>query len=158
MVSNFDAEPLKVGRVGQIGRGRVLRRIARWALAALYAGVGIVHLMSPSVIVPIVPAFVPRPRDVVLLTGLCELAGAAALLVPRWRRLAGVMLALYAACVFPANVKHALEGIEIGGLPTAWWYHGPRLALQPVLIWAALWASGAVDWPFHARRRPRSSA
>jgi uncharacterized membrane protein len=63
------------------------------------------------------------------------------------------MLALYAACVFPANVKHALDGVAVAGLPTGWWYHGPRWALQPVLIWAALWASGVVDWPFRPGRR-----
>jgi hypothetical protein len=33
-------------------------------------------------------------------------------------------------------------------LPTRWWYHGPRLALQPVLILAAVWAAWVIDWPF----------
>lgn len=108
-------------------------------------------------IVPIVPDWVPRPRDVVLLTGVCELAGAVGLLVPRLRRFAGVMLALYAACVWPANVKHALEGIEIAGLPSGWWYHGPRLALQPVLIWSALWGTGVIRWPFRRHREAASA-
>jgi len=36
---------------------------------------------------------------VILLTGVCELAGAAALLTARWRRLAGIILGLYALCV-----------------------------------------------------------
>jgi hypothetical protein len=26
------------------------------------------------------------------------------------------------------------------------------LALQPVLIWAALWAAGVIDWPFGRAR------
>ena len=130
-----------------------IRVALRWTLAALYAGVGLVHLLSPEAIVPIVPRWVPWPREVVLLTGICEIAGAAGLLHPRPRRLAGIMLALYALGVWPANVKHAVEGLEIGGLPTSWWYHGPRLAFQPVLIWAALWASGDIDWPF-GRPRP----
>jgi hypothetical protein len=30
-------------------------------------------------------------------------------------------------------------------------YHLPRLAAQPLLIWLALWASGATDWPFRRR-------
>lgn len=146
------------GREKSIETGPAFRPLVRWALAALYAGVGVVHLVSPDSMLPIVPSVVPRPREVVLLTGACELAGAAALLVPRLRRLAGAMLALYAVCVFPANVKHAWEGIEIGGLPTTWWYHGPRFALQPVLIWAALWASGVVDWPFPARTKAHPTA
>jgi len=33
-----------------------------------------------------------------------------------------------------------------------WGYHAPRLLFQPVLIWAALYASEVAGWPF-ARRR-----
>jgi hypothetical protein len=62
------------------------------------------------------------------------------------------MLALYALCVFPANIKHAVEGISVPGLPDTWWYHGPRLAAQPVLIWLALYAAQLIDWPFRARQ------
>ena len=32
-------------------------------------------------------------------------------------------------------------------LPDSWWYHAPRLALQPVLVWWALFAGGVADWP-----------
>jgi uncharacterized membrane protein len=74
---------------------------------------------------------VPFGRAVVLATGLCEIAGSIALISTRLRRLAGIMLALYAVCVFPANVKHALDGIHLPPTPDSWWYHGPRLALQP---------------------------
>ena len=48
---------------------------------------------------------------------------------------------------YAANLKQALEGIHVEGLPDSWWYHGPRLAFQPVLIWAAPYASGLLDWP-----------
>lgn len=94
--------------------------------------------------VHIVPPFVPWPTAVVIATGLCELAGALALTAPRWRILAGRALALYALCVWPANMYHALLDLRAGtGLPLA--YHAPRLALQPAIILWALWASGA--WP-----------
>jgi uncharacterized membrane protein len=69
------------------------------------------------------------------------------LLVPRLRRAAGIGLALYAVCVFPANIKHALDQVAIGGTTLGWWYHGPRLAFQPVIVWSALWASHAITWP-----------
>ena len=61
------------------------------------------------------------------------------------------MLALYAVCVFPANIKHAFEGIDVPQLPHSWWYHGPRLLAQPVLVWWALFAAGVTDWPFGRR-------
>ncbi|WP_375464161.1 DoxX family protein [uncultured Methylobacterium sp.] len=126
----------------------------RQALIVLYGGIGAVHLAAPDALMPIMPDWVPAPRLVILATGLCELAGAAALLSPRLRRAAGGGLALYALCVWPANLKQALEGIHVAGLPDSWWYHGPRLAFQPVLIWAALFAGGLTDWPF---RRGRSA-
>ena len=124
------------------------RCVMRWLMATFYFVAGIVHLWAPDAFLPIVPSWVPAPRDVILITGLCELAGALALLTPSLRRWAGIMLALYAVCVFPANIKHAVDNIQLPGLPTSWWYHGPRLALQPVLVWWALFCARVVDWPF----------
>ncbi|KAB1070498.1 DoxX family protein [Methylobacterium planeticum] len=131
--------------------GQGTRTWLRGALVLLYGGIGAVHLAAPERLMPIMPGWVPEPRLVILGTGLCEIAGAAALTLPRLRGAAGLGLALYAVCVFPANLKQALEGIHVEGLPDSWWYHGPRLALQPVLVWAALYASGLLDWPFGKR-------
>lgn len=100
----------------------------------------------------ITPHWVPWPALVIAFTGMAELAGAIGLVIPRVRRAAGLGLALYALCVWPANLNHAINDIPLGGVHLGWWYHGPRLALQPLIIWWALWASGAVDWPF-ARKR-----
>ena len=97
--------------------------------------------------VRIVPAWVPAPHAVVIVTGLCEIAGAIALVTQRWRRAAGWALAAYAVCVYPANVQHAI--IDLGhGTGLSLWYHLPRLLLQPVIVWWALWATGITDWPF----------
>ena len=130
----------------------MLRRGMRWLMAAFYLAAGILHLRSPDAFIPIMPAWVPIPRDVVLATGIAEILGAAGLLVPSLRKAAGIGLALYALCVLPANIRHALEGIAIPSLPSSWWYHGPRLALQPVLIWWALYCSAVIDWPARGRR------
>ena len=124
----------------------------RWALAAAYCVAGFIHLRSPGSFLPIVPGWVPFPRQTILITGICEIAGGAALTIPRLRWLAGVMLALYAVCVFPANIKHAFDGIAVGGVRLSWWYHAPRLAVQPVIVWWALFAGGVIDWP--CKRNP----
>ena len=86
---------------------------ARLALAAVYAGIGVVHVSSPDAFLPIMPDWVPHPRDVVLATGVCELAGSVALLTPRLRRAAGWAFAAYAVCVFPANIKHAIDNVNV---------------------------------------------
>jgi uncharacterized membrane protein len=63
------------------------------------------------------------------------------------------MLALYACCVLPANIKHAVEGIHLPPMPDSWWYHGPRLAFQPVLVWWALFCAGVIDWPIKPKTK-----
>jgi uncharacterized membrane protein len=123
----------------------------RAALSVFFLAAGVLHLTATDPFVSIVPDWVRYPRIVVEITGICEIAGALAVLTRRWRRLAGLMLALYAICVFPANIKHALDGISVPGLPSSWWYHAPRLMAQPIIVWWALYASGVIDWPF-ARR------
>lgn len=128
------------------------RRGARWLLAIAYLIAGIAHLRSPGGFVAITPHWVPWPAQVVALTGIAEIAGAIGLLVPRVRLAAAIGLALYALCVWPANINHAVNDIALNGAHLSWWYHGPRLALQPVFIWWALWAGGVIDWPFGRRR------
>ena len=129
------------------------RTALRWALAAIYLVAGSFHLRATAAFVSIVPDWVPYPYATVLATGCCEIVGAAALVTVRLRRLAGIMLALYAVCVYPANIKHALDGIAIGGTQLGWGYHAPRLAFQPVLVWWALFCGQVIDWPFH-RQKP----
>src|SRR5215212_5622816 len=135
--------------------GGWFRRALRWLLALVYVVAGVLHLTSPEPFLSITPAWVPCPRWVIALTGLCKITGGVGLLTVRMRKLAGVMLALYAVGVFPANVRHAVEGIAVPGLPQSWWYHGPRLALKPVFVWWALFGAGVIDWPL--RSRPSAS-
>jgi uncharacterized membrane protein len=128
-----------------------MRAWMRWLLTLIYAVAGIIHLTAPTVFLPVMPDWVPAPYQVILFTGACELAGAAGLTIARTRWLAGLMLAVYAVCVFPVNIKHALQEPAVLGLANPWLYHGPRLLLQPVLVWWALYAGGVTDWPFRRK-------
>ncbi len=138
--------------------------VSGWQLAMLgslvifYCCAGLLHLYAPEPFLLITPQWVPFPRQVVEATGGCEIAGAIGLLFPRLRRISGIMLALYAVCVFPANIMHAIQDIAVPGLPQSWWYHGPRLAFQPVLVWAALFSGGAIHWPYEASPRRGSGS
>jgi uncharacterized membrane protein len=141
------------GHIVGIAPDRCLRMRTglRLLLALLYFVAGVIHLRAPGGFVAITPDWVPFRHEVVLLTGLCEIAGAIGLLTNRFRAAAGIGLALYAVCVFPANINHALNNVAIGGVHMSWWYHAPRLALQPLFVWWALWAGGVIDWPWRAR-------
>ena len=121
----------------------MIRPIFRFVLAVFYAFAGVMHLVAPQPFVSITPDFVPFPKEVVIATGIAEIAGAIALAQP-WsnglRRLAGIALALYALFVWPANINHFAMDMarEDGGLGLA--YHIPRMIAQPLIIWWALWA------------------
>ncbi|GGJ65355.1 hypothetical protein CDQ92_17630 [Sphingopyxis bauzanensis] len=128
-----------------------IQTVLRWLLALAYGYAGYLHLVRPAAFLAITPPWVTQPELVVAATGVAELLGAIGLLIPATRKVAGWGLALYALCVWPANIHHAFANIAIGGETLSWWYHGPRLALQPVIIWWALWSSGAVEWPFGER-------
>jgi uncharacterized membrane protein len=124
-----------------MARTEAWRRGTRIGLTIFYAIAGVFHILLPAPFLSITPDWVPFPHIVIALTGACELAGAAGLLLPRFRRYAAIGLALYAVCVFPANIKHAIDSLVVHE-PTirAWLYHIPRLALQPVIVWLALFA------------------
>jgi uncharacterized membrane protein len=131
-----------------MGRKRLARTVMRWILAAFFVVAGYAHFAAPASLLAITPGWVPLPHQLIFLTGLFEFAASAALLTRRWRAYAGLALAVYAVCVWPANFKHAIEGIDLPPIPSSWWYHAPRLALQPVIVWWALFASEVIDWPW----------
>ena len=106
----------------------------RWIMAAFFVGGFWLHLAATQSLVSITPDWVPFPREVVLLTGVLELAGALGLLIPRLRWWAGVALAVYVLAVWPANMKHAFMPIALPSIPDSWWYH-------------ALFCAGVTDWP-----------
>jgi len=117
-------------------------------LAIIYFLAGIAHIRSPEGFLAITPQWVPYPELVIFWTGVAEILGAIGLFIPKFRKAAGIGLALYALCVYPANINHAINNIAMNGETLSWWYHGPRLAFQPIAIWWALWVSRAIDWPF----------
>lgn len=134
----------------------MIRAGLRWLLAIFYLAAGIAHLRSPEFFLAIMPPWVPMQVEVVLWTGVAEIAGAIGLAQPLWpslRKAAAIGLAAYAVCVFPANIHHfAIDmGREDAGLGFA--YHVPRMFAQPLIVWLALWVGEVTDWPFPRRTK-----
>lgn len=124
------------------------RRAIRLLLAVVFMVDGVLHAVATDVFAAITPDWVPQPQLVVLATGVAAFLGGAGLVLRQTRKAAGVGLALYCVCVFPANVHHALGNVAVNGARLDWFYHAPRLLFQPVFTWACLWAPGVMDWPF----------
>lgn len=132
-------------------RTEAWRRTCTIGLASLYGVAGAMHVLWPTPFLKITPHWVPIPQLVVLLTGLCEIAGALGIMTALLQQVAGFGLALYAVCVYPANIKHAIDTLSGDASIWQWTYHLIRLPLQPVLIWIALFAGRLVTWPLQGR-------
>lgn len=117
-----------------------IKRVSLGVMAAFYVLAGLNHFRDPGFYLPMMPPFLPWPRELVWLSGAAEVTLGIAVLIPRLRRLAawGVIALLLA--VFPANLYVAFENVPIGGrsegLGLANWL---RLPFQALFIAWAWW-------------------
>ena len=134
----------------------MIRIILRWILALFYGFAGYMHIAAPGPFLTIMPSPIPFPEAIVFWTGVAEIAGAIGLMQPfhkGLRQASGIGLALYALCVWPANINHMMMDWTAEGGPLNLAYHIPRMIAQPVIIAWALWAGEA--FPF-ARKEPQN--
>ena len=121
---------LAIGMVSPVAALRPL-------LAVGFAVAGVSHF-TPSVgrgMSAMIPPAVRRrspvkAKTIVRITGVCELAGAAGLLVPRTRPVAAGALIVFLAAVFPANAYAARDPERFGSVAVPL---VPRAAAQVVL-------------------------
>ena len=90
-----------------------LTRDAKIVVAA-FLGSGTVHLVKPDIWEPLMPSWVPAHREVILASGVAELACAAGLMLSPTRRVAGLASAALLAVVFTGNVKMAVDASKSG--------------------------------------------
>jgi uncharacterized membrane protein len=112
----------------------------RYALAVMFVFTGVAHFNKMRHdLAQMIPSFFPQPMLIVYITGVCEFLGAAGLLIPRFRSLAGICLILLLIGMFTANINAALKGVTLSGTPvTQLWLRTPMQILFIGLIW---WAS-----------------
>lgn len=103
-------------------------------IALLFTTSGVLHLVKPQPFVSIVPPWLPGALTLVLVSGVCEIAGAAGILVPITRVAAGWGLIALLLAVFPANVQMLLNARAAHASPTHIALLVARLPLQVLLI------------------------
>ena len=120
----------------------MVRTVLRYVLAVFMMTAGVLHFVADYLFVQIVPPFLPWAYPIVWISGVIEFALGAALLVPKYRRLASLGLVALFIAVFPANIYMAVANVQVHDLPSG--VHQPsetslwlRLPLQFLLI---LWA------------------
>lgn len=112
------------------------RQRAAVAMSTFLAGGGVMHFLAPAFFDAIVPTQLPgTARFWTLASGVAELGVAAAVAVPRTRRLGGLAAAALFVAVLPANVKMAVDWSDRSPRERAVAYG--RLPLQvPLVLWA----------------------
>src|SRR4051794_20157987 len=118
--------------------------VRRLPLGLFFVAAGIMHFVKPRAYESIVPAALPARSELVVVSGVAEIAGGLALLPDRSARPAGWWLIALLVAVFPANVNMAVHAERFRAVPEALLWL--RLPLQPLLI----------GWVWRASVRPRS--
>jgi uncharacterized membrane protein len=121
-----------------------LRNPLAYVMGAAYLLAGIMHFVAPKVYAQIIPPALPRPLDLVYLSGIAEIGLGLGMFSDRTRRYSAWGIIGLLVAVFPANVYMATSDVVIEGVPewvsdlsdTARWV---RLPLQGVLILWAWW-------------------
>jgi uncharacterized membrane protein len=99
---------------------------------------GVLHFTHTRAYMAIMPPYVPRHRESVLVSGAAEIAGGVGVLVPATRPLARWWLLALLAAVFPANVHMALNPQRYKRIPPwALWLRLPFQAVFGRAVWRA---------------------
>ncbi|HZR67223.1 MAG TPA: DoxX family protein [Terriglobales bacterium] len=127
--------------IGALGVGA----LATWQHSAVYA-LAVMFVFTASAhfnkmkqdLARMIPPVFPKPLLIVYVTGVLELFGALGLLLPQFRRLAAICLAIMLVGLFVANINAALKGVTLRGKPaTALWLRTPmQLFFICLLIWS----------------------
>lgn len=111
-----------------------------WLLALFFISAGLFHFIFIANYEGIMPPWLPRHRALVVVSGLCEIAGGLGVLWHATRRWAGYGLIALCLAVLPANVQMLLNA-QAPHASTLWltllWGRLPLQILLIAWIWQA---------------------
>ncbi len=113
-----------------------IKPISKYLLAIFMIVAGTMHFVNPEFFLKIVPPYLPLHRELVLVSGVCEILLGVLLLIPKCSHLAAWGIIALLIAVFPANV-YLYQHQEI--FPASLLIHLLRLPLQGVFILWAFW-------------------
>ena len=110
---------------------------ARYAFAVMFAFTATAHFNKMKHdLARMIPPYFPKPMLLIYVTGVLELLGAVGLLIPQFRRLAGIGLIALLVGMFVANVNAAQKGVTLRGKPaTPLWLRTPMQIFFIALLW-----------------------
>jgi uncharacterized membrane protein len=113
-----------------------IKTVSKYLLAIFMIVAGMMHFVNPAFFLKAMPPYLPLHKELVLVSGVCEILLGILLLVPKTSRLAAWGIVALLIAVFPANL-YVFQHQEI--LPAPPIVHLLRLPLQGVFILWAYW-------------------
>jgi len=104
-------------------------------MVILYVAAGINHFVHPAIYIGIMPWWIPIHKELVIISGICEIVFGLLLMLPRARKIAAWCIIALLIAVFPANVQMMFNYLAQHN--AALWIAIARLPVQIVLIWWA---------------------
>ena len=110
---------------------------ARVGAAAFWIVAGVMHFVIPRQYEAIVPPYLARwKKELVVVSGIAEIAGGVAILPDRTRHGARWWLLATLAAVYPANIHMAVNADQFSKIPpAALWARLPVQGLFALLTW-----------------------
>ncbi len=128
----------------------MIKKLLQLSLGVFLTSAGISHLGSNrQEFQAQVPTWLPLDPDFVVITsGVVEISLGLSLIITllifkRYRRVVGLITALFFVAIFPGNINQYLNQIDAFGLDTDQ-KRLIRLFFQPILVIWALWCCGAL--------------
>jgi uncharacterized membrane protein len=118
-----------------------MKTIALYVLALGFVAGGVQHFRAPEFYLPLMPPYLPLHLELIYLSGVCEIIGGLAVLIPSCRTAAGYGLIALLIAVFPANLHMALNGISPPGMDASQTMLWARLPIQGIFIAWTWWVT-----------------
>ena len=125
------------------------KNVSRYVLAIFMVGAGVMHFVNPAFYLKIMPSYLPLHRELVLISGICEVLLGMLRVVPQCTCLAAWGIIALLIAVFPANL-HVYQHQEL--IPASSLSHMMRLPLQALLILWVWWHTKSTDMPLETNR------
>lgn len=109
------------------------------AVMLLFTAMG--HFVFTHGMAMMLPDFIPSKREVVILTGILEIAAAVSILIPSLRYPVSILLIIFFILILPANINAALKNIDYqnatyGGYGISYlWFRVPLQLLLIAWVW-----------------------
>lgn len=113
----------------------------RLGVSFFLLGPAISHFVNSEAFVAMLPPFVPWRSAIVYVTGIFEFLGAIGIWIPRFSKLAGLLLIVMLIGFLPANIYAAFARVDYGGSMFGPAYLLIRIPFQFFIVWWIYWST-----------------